>query len=204
MARLVVGNRERDVDSGLVTWGDLLGHLDRTLSESGEVVTGARFDGVEQPAFRDPSQAPTLLSTLALVEVQACSPAELLGRTLAEARAAMPELRAVCRTLADQFRGHDVQRANQGLLEFSESVAALVAIFQTVSQALHASLESVTLGTRDGRSVLVDLGRHLSALVSAQEILDWLTVADVLEYDIEPVMGELGELLAALSRIKPN
>ena len=47
---------QRDANSGEFrpeTWGDLLERLDRTLVADGRVVTAVRFDGVDQPSFRD-------------------------------------------------------------------------------------------------------------------------------------------------------
>jgi hypothetical protein len=204
MARVLLGDRECAVDPGLVTWGDLLGHLDQTLSDSGEVVTGARFDGCEEPGFRDARQAERLLSDVGFVEVQACTPVEVLGRTVAEARAAMPEFRAASRRLADDFRGHDMKRANQGLLEFSQGMGVLLAIVQTAGHALQTPLDSLRVGDRTAHAVLVQFGNHLSGLVSAQETLDWLTVADILEYDVEPALGELASLLEALNQARPH
>jgi hypothetical protein len=204
MARLLVSDRECSVDPGLTTWGDLLGHLERTLSDSGEVVTSARFDGSEEPAFRDPLLAGRPLSDVGVVEVEASSPVQLLGRTLAEARGAMPEFRVACRQLADQFRGHDIRRANQWLLEFSQGIGAILAIVRTAGHAMGTPFDTLAVGDHTAQAVLQQFGTHLAALVSAEETLDWLTVADILEYDIEPSTADLARLLDALSQVRPH
>ncbi len=204
MVRLVIREQDCSVDSGLRTWGDLLGHIDRELSGSGEVVTAARFDGREELAFRDPSVAGLPLSNVELVEIQSCTPASLLATTLAEARAAMPEFKAGCRRLSDDFRGYDVKRANLGLVEFSQAIGALLAIIQTTGAALKVDLDSLAVGDRSAGAILSELVGFLGGLIAAQETLDWLTVADILEYDIEPEVPHLSGILAGLSHARPN
>jgi hypothetical protein len=204
MARLMIREQERTVDPGLTTWGDLLGSVDRELSESGEVVTAARFDGREEPDFRHPSVVGVPLSSVGIVEIQSCSPAGLLGQTLAEARSVMPEFRVSCKRLAEEFRGLDLQRANQGLVDFSTAIGALVAIVQTTGAALQVDLEHLLVKGRSAREVLVEFAGFLSGLISAQETQDWLTVADILEYDVEPAVPHLAGILTELSRARAN
>jgi len=44
-----------------------------------------------------------------------------------------------------------------------------------------------------------ELGAALDAIVMAQESEDWLTVADVLEYDLEPAIRRWVELLTLVA-----
>ena len=53
MTRIVVNEISRETEQGTKTWGGLLEALDEDLAGSGNIVTAARFDGVDTPTFRD-------------------------------------------------------------------------------------------------------------------------------------------------------
>jgi hypothetical protein len=48
-----------------------------------------------------------------------------------------------------------------------------------------------------------ELGKHLEQLVLAQEQGDWITVADVLQYDIGPSLTRLAPVLESLRQGQP-
>jgi hypothetical protein len=116
-----------------------------------------------------------------------------MDRCLEEATAAIAPLCTAAVELGERYRDHDLRPANQGLVELADGLTSLIGIVGAAGLALHV----------DATTIVSELGGHLEALVTAQEASDWLTVADVLQFDIEPSLKRLRPLLASLRQGQP-
>jgi hypothetical protein len=198
MATIVVNNAENTAGKTWETWGELLASLDSDLCGSGRIVTAARFDGVDEPAFRDPGVVERRLDAVQKVEVESGTPVQLLLRTLDDTSAAVDELCGAARRTSDAFRGFDIKTAQLDLAELAQGLMALTSIVRAMALSLHASLQALDC---DGRSVAAIMGEMLGyteALIAAQQAGDWLSVADTIEYDIEPALGRWQGILGTL------
>jgi hypothetical protein len=190
MATIVVDGAARVFDPAPETWGDLLDTLDRELVASGRIVTAARLDGVDVPAFREHDEVVRALSEIGCIEVVAGTPASLLERCLGEAAESVSELCSAALRVADAFRRHELTAANAGLMELAEGLQVLVTIVGAAGLALRVDLQNVStegvpIGVR-----LTELAGYVEQAVAAQQAEDWLTVADLLQYDIEPSLRQ--------------
>jgi hypothetical protein len=103
-------------------------------------------------------------------------------------------------TVAASFRGHDVQAANAGLASIAGDLHMLVRVLQTLSRLPEAEKDLlVAEGVNPGEQ-MERLGEWVSSLVSAQEAGDWLTVSDVLEYDLAPALLAWNRALQTCAR----
>jgi hypothetical protein len=102
--------------------------------------------------------------------------------------------------VAASFRGHDVQAANAGLASIAGDLHMLVRVLQTLSRLPEAEKDLlVAEGVNPGEQ-MERLGEWVSSLVSAQEAGDWLTVSDVLEYDLAPALLAWNRALQTCAR----
>ena len=198
MATILVNDVARPVPNACETWGELLAELDRSLSERGHVVTGARFDGVDEPAFRDPGVASRPLEGLATVEVEVGTPTDLIARSLDEAAGAIDGLADAALRVGAAFRGYDIDAANQGLSQLAEGLRMLVMIVSTVAQARQLDVNDIACPGGKVGQFITELTEHIEAVITAQAAADWITVADVVEYDIEPTVRRWRTLLEDL------
>lgn len=199
MQRLIVNNQDITLDSGAKTWGELLTALDTSCHAEGRVVTAARLDGVDEPSFREPSLGGRSLDAVAVIEVEAETPATLLAEAIREASAGLDQL---CRHALDvgrHFRGDDLGPAQQGLLEMVQGLQVLTSLIATVSAVLQTDTGTLMWEGKPIASLLDGLGVHLESLIEAQQREDWLTVADIIEFDIEPALRSCQPLFGALS-----
>ncbi|HEY7791065.1 MAG TPA: hypothetical protein VIC33_11160 [Vicinamibacterales bacterium] len=188
MPHVVVNEGEQTLEKLPETWGKLLAGVDRDAAARGEVVTAVRFDGVDEPTFRQPAHAALPLTGFERIEIETTPPSELIDEALAQGALSLAALSAAAAQTGDAFRGVDLAGANQGLMELAEGVRSMVAILATGAQALGVDLQQMT---RDGRSVaaqITELSGQLESIIDAQQAHDWLTVADILEYDLEPAL----------------
>jgi hypothetical protein len=202
MQRIVVNGVQDPTAIVPKHWGELLDHLDRVAGAGGTVLTAVRFDGVEQPSFRDPEAASRRLDGVSLVEAEAVSPATLLDDSVREATAAATALAAGAERVGEAFRGFDVSRANQDLQELAQGIGTLVAIAQALSQAVGVSLDTVGCAGQTAGQMVNTLTRQTDELIGARESGDWITVADIIEYDLAPLLHQWPGVFEAL-RTRP-
>jgi hypothetical protein len=198
MTTIVVDGAARAFDPAVQTWGDLLDTLDRELLASGRIVTGARLDGVEVPAFRELGEMERSLSAIRSVEVEAGTPASLLERCLGEAAQSVTALCTATLRVGDAFRSHDLATANAGLVELAEGLKVLLTIVGAAGLALRVDLQQFSTDGVPVGARLSELAGYVEQAVNAQQAEDWLTVADILQYDIEPSLRQWRAVLDEL------
>lgn len=195
MPRILIDGTDYEGTPEPLTWGALLERLDAALAPRGVIVTDVRFDGIDEPAFRDRPALDRPLAELAVVEVTSGTPAALMDRCLAEALASLDPLAAAAAGVGEQFRGHDIAAACEGLVQLIDGMMSLVGILGAAGAMLGVDLQRLQCGDGPATARLVELATFLETLVSAQETQDWITVADVLQYDVEPAIRQLAGLV---------
>lgn len=188
MPTILLDGQNLTADHGAATWGGLLEVVDRDLSARQLIVTDVWFDGLDEPAFRDPTVLDRHLGDVATVEIASGTPAELMARCLGDAAAAIEPLCEACRQVATLFRGTDIQTANRGLIEVAEGLTTLTSIVGAAGLALEVDLQDVACGQRSALAAVNELSGFVETLIAAQQRADWIALADVLEYDIEPAL----------------
>ena len=201
MARLLLNGEAQTLETAQKTWGDLLAWADRTSADRGLLVTAVRLDGVDEPSFRQPEFMARPLEAVSVIEIDAASPASLVADSLGEALAGLDGLRTHATDVARRFRGNRLAVANAGLAELTQGLGTLVTLVDAVSGAMGIAIDSVVLDGRPAFSVIEDLGQPLTDLTAAQQQQDWVTVADILEFDLEPAISRVAPLFSALASV---
>ena len=180
------------------SWGPLLDAVDRHVAPSGEIVAAVRFDGVDEPGFRDDAVLGLVLGSELIVEIETLPPNDLLGEVLDEASRSLPAVAASACALAAVLRGAQVDAAARGIGQLAESIGNLVQLIAAAAAARGVALD--TLQTCDGPAMplLRGLDAQLTPLLDAQRAGDWITVADILEYDVAPLMPRFDAVIDSL------
>jgi hypothetical protein len=180
------------------SWRPLLDAVDRHVAPSGEIVAAVRFDGVDEPGFRDDAILDLVLGSELIVEIETLHPNDLLGNVLDEASRSLPTVAASACELATVLRGADVAAAARGIGQLADTVTNLVQLMVAAATARGVALE--TLETRDGPAMplLRTLDAQLTPLLEAQAGGDWITVADILEYDLAPLVPRFEAVIDSL------
>jgi hypothetical protein len=181
------------------TWGELLAALEARADRDGVLLTAARFDGVDEPSFRDADVIARPLGSVREVRVETAAPSAFLRQCLLDTIPSLHEGSAQARETGILFRGEDLTSAQQGLAKVGDDLRALAGLMATLSGPLGIDLGSVRAGGVDGTAAVHELETLLGELVAAQQSDDWLTVADLLEYDFEPTMIRFAALLQVLA-----
>jgi hypothetical protein len=199
MPQIYVNDVPQPVDAPLPTWGDLLASLDEQAAAQGFLLTTARFDGVDEPSFRDPQVTARRLTEVERVDVETATPAAFLRQCLLDSVRPLHEAADMTARLSSVYRQHDVTRGHDGLTTLAMELRGLTALVSMLGGPLQIDLSTFVSGGTTAAEQMEELGNALDALVTAQESEDWLTVADVLEYDLEPAIRRWIELLTIVA-----
>jgi hypothetical protein len=99
--------------------------------------------------------------------------------------------------LAACFRGPAIQEAQGGLVELTTELRQFPALVNTLTGPLAIDPEHLRIRGRSLDEQIADLQSWLQAIVGAHERSDWLTVADVLELDLAPMLAAWAPQLRA-------
>jgi hypothetical protein len=170
------------------TWAAVLSSIDEQLAAQHRIVTDVAFDGIDEPAFRDPPALGRSLDGVATVEVQSGTAAGLMERCVAEAIAATDVLAAAAAQIGADVRAGSISRGRLGLAELAEGLASLLAITEAAGLALRVDLEHASCGDRPVASLVEEMTGYVDAMVAAHQAADWAALADVLQHDLEPAL----------------
>jgi hypothetical protein len=199
MALIFVNDVPQELENTPETWGDLLASLDQRAAQSGVILSAARFDGVDEPSFRDPSAMTRPLGQVARVDVKTAVPSAFLRECLLEAIEPLQATAENAKRLSTIYRGHDLTEGHEGLKALAAELGAAAVLADMLSGPIGIDLQSLTSEGVTAAQHLQQLGTTVDALVAAQESQDWLTVADLLEYDLEPAIRRWAGLLTLLA-----
>ena len=190
MDSCTVNGRQHDMAAGLKTWGHLLHSLEQGVGAERVVVTAVRFGGVDEPSFRHAHACERDLTAVSPVAIDTATVRELLtsaGQTVLDG---LEPLALAAKRTAQAFRMHDLPRAHRVLAEF-------VGTFQTLTRLTAVVMEIEAVGERSAETgeFLDRLHQNLQALVTHAMSEDWISVAEVLDYDIADILPRWTALL---------
>lgn len=198
MSMCTVNGLEYQTQAGLETWGQLLDALEQGDGPARIVVTAVRFEGVDEPSFREASVLARDLGTAQGVDVDTCAAGKLFASAIETAREGLGPLAVAARQTADAFRSHDLPRAHRGLADFVltlQTLAKLTAAVSDVGRACDA-VDPEAQGTE----LLERLRVVLESLVASNMSEDWISVADVLEYEMAELLPRWSAMLYAIGQ----
>jgi hypothetical protein len=196
MSTCVVNGREYEALPGLRTWGQLLDALEQGVGTERTVVTAVRFEGVDQPSFREPDLLTWVLEPGTPIDVDTCRADALVKEAVETALDGLAPLAKAAQRTADAFRSHDLADAHSRLGVVVVTLQTLTKLTAAVSQA---GLTPRTVRSDDDSAPLLErLGQSLESLITAAMNEDWTSVADVLEYEIADLLPSWQAVLRAL------
>lgn len=199
MPRVVLNGENYVAQPTPGTWPELLAAIDRDLETRGCVITAIRIDGIDQPGFREQAAIAGLLYGDAIVEVDASTPAALLDDGLREATRSARALEEAAITLAGAYRQVQIANANTQLATFADALSNLMALVAAAGQVLKIDLAAIVVEGAPASDVVRELNGTIEGLLESHAARDWITLADILEHDLAPLLGRLAVVVDALA-----
>jgi hypothetical protein len=198
MLQIFINDVPGQIDALPQTWGDLLVSLDEQVAGEGLLLTSARFDGVDEPSFRDANVTARRLSEVSRVDIETAAPAAFLRQCLHDAIGPLQQAADATIDLSTRYRTFDLAGCHDGLMALATELRGLTSLVAMLG-VLQIDLGAFSPEGVAAADQLERFAAALDSVVAAQESEDWLTVADVLEYDLEPAIRRWIELLTAVA-----
>jgi len=197
MDQLTVNERPETLEKRPETWGALLTALDTRLARGRQVVTAVRFDGVDQPSFRDAALLSTPLAGIAHIDVDADDALALLRGAVDAAADSLPDLVTGVRLTAAAVRA-GAPGASQDLGALIVALQSLMTLTAAAATAADASLgadraSEAALAGGCGR-----IERALSGIVALQRAGEPAALADALDADLAPAVAGWSDVLTPI------
>jgi hypothetical protein len=183
------------------TWADLLLQIEAALDSRGDVISEVRFDGVEETNYRDVSALRRPLADIATIDIDAVPPQTLIARGLQEALDSIEHLQRGTRDLAIGYRRNEITESNQRLGVLAEAISNLITIVGAARNVLGVDLATTDVDGSVASAIIGELDTAIAALGDAARARDWITLADLLEYDVAPVLPRIARVIETLAAI---
>ena len=197
--KLLLNDKPYQLPISVKTWANWLDVLDAEAPRTGRIVTAVRFDGVDEPAFRASNILERSLGAFETVQVDTAPPRDLVALSLRRGAILAGSLAEAATAAGRAFRGDDRADAHAMLPQFVEGIRSIVVLADACTTALDLERHMLTCEGIPFDEWMTEFGRRLAALLDAEAADDWLTVADSLEYELEPSLRGWGSLLEDLA-----
>src|SRR5688572_31142068 len=132
MTELFINDVPGQVGVSPQTWGDLLVSLDEEADRTGLLLTCARFDGVDEPSFRDAQVTARRLSDVRRVDVETATPSVFLRQCLLETIGPLNHAAEATTALSMRYRSFDLAGCHEGLIELANELRGLTSLVATL------------------------------------------------------------------------
>jgi len=199
MSRTVLLNGapvQLEFEAGNLT--DLLENMYASGTLKGEIVRSIKFEDENLLLADRLVDQPLPDGTLEVESVPAWS---IILEALSEAEELRGELKADLTSAVESIRVHGSSEASEPLKRSADLLLILVELFSSIDEfAARWPLMGLDVGFTAFRTKLAEVLRDL---LEAQEVQNWVELADLIEYELIPTLSELHDQLEdSTSKIK--
>lgn len=150
-----------------------------------------------------PHEASTIYSSdIETLEIGTKTKKEIVKDFLNNSKPLIGIINASALKIADLFRRDDKQIANQHYSNFLESYKSLFQMIQQSIDMLPPDFQKVFVNGTDVPAKIHDLEVLLNKMIDIQQRNDWLSLADVLEHELPPVLTLWQNALPVLEKMQ--
>jgi len=178
---LIVNDTRMSTPSELVTWGDVLDWVETQHLKAGQCITRVAFEGQEEIHYRKPTVCGQDLQGIGAIHIESGEFDTVVRESLAELETELRSSLETTREIIQLFENRDEETAYARLVQLLDSVRIFYSLF------------SEDLGWADASEPeriqqTATLENAVKQLITAQENRFWVSVCDVLEYELTPVL----------------
>lgn len=171
-----------DLPGDLITWGDVLEWLETDYFKAGQCITRVKFGSDEASRYRDERLCQQELNAIEPIDVESGDFDSVIQESLAEIETELDRVRETGDEIIRRFEAREQDAAYTLLTEYLESIGVLFSVFAQDLGWVHGE------GPDPRPRLIGALEEALAQLISAQEHGFWISVCDVLEYEVSPVL----------------
>jgi hypothetical protein len=180
---VIINEKEINVPYELVTWGELLDWIETAHLKPGQCITHVYLAGNETCNYRDRLICDQDLQTIGKVEVQSGDFDTVVHESLEELDRELQIALDAAQEVVQRLEKRNEEEGYNRLVQLLESIRVFFTIFSEDLGWVEPKDSEIS---RNEFSPMLE--RALTQLISAQETRNWVSVCDVLEYEITPIL----------------
>ena len=187
---VTINENEINVPAEIATWGDLLDWVETGYLKAGQCITHVYLDGNEASNYRDRHVCGQELDAVGNVAIRSGDFDKVVTESLGELDQELKNTIESCGEIVRLLENRKEEDAYNRLAQVLDSIRIFFTIF---SEDLGwAEAPDAGIARKDYSAVLENA---LTQLISAQENHYWVSICDVLEYEIAPVLESWQKLV---------
>jgi hypothetical protein len=198
MLSCVIDGQVKDFNGyGAGSLGSLVGDMNRDLAGSGRFIASIRVNGEEVASIEE--ETGRRLEGIDCIEITTESPVSLVAKILAEGQGYIEGVRDFLMKVAGHFTSGS-ECADSSFAEAVQGIQWFVQMTGFIEGTLNLDFQMLSLNGRPVAEYVKSLNGILQEIVDAQEGCDPVMLADLLEYDLVPHLGEWKEIYTLFER----
>ena len=200
-----VNNRTEEVQTeGIQFFGQLMDKLSEKAAEEGGTVLSVKLNGKDLTG-KDRSHLEEMsVDDIQQLEVQTGNPKDLARSTLYSIADFLEKLLKELQDTSELFRLGNQERSNQSFLRCLDGMQVFMHTLETCRKLLGISFELLLVPGENGQNdITVGESRRrlftvLDNMIDAQTDQDWVLMADMLEYELIPILEDWRNIIPAI------
>ena len=172
-----------DIPPEVVTWGDLLDWLETVYLQAGQCITHVSLGGNETFNYRDTVLCDQAVAAVGRIAVECGDFDNVVRESMHELDQEVGNTLALTREIIRLLENRQEEEAYNRLAQLLDSIRIFFTVFSADlgwSEAADAEISREEFSS--------SLERALTQLIAAQENRMWVSICDVLEYEITPIL----------------
>src|SRR2546426_5142817 len=185
-----INESQINVPAEIATWGDLLDWLETDYLKAGQCITHVYLAGAETLNYRDALTCHQDLLRVGNIAVQSGDFDTVVSESMEELENAVNCALVLSKDVVRLLENREEEEGYNRLVQLLESIRVFYAVF---SEDLGwPEVEEAEISRTEFSAILE---RSLIQLIAAQENRMWVSICDVLEYEITPILESWQKLV---------
>jgi hypothetical protein len=180
---VIINENPIDVPTEVATWGDLLDWLETEHLKAGQCITHVYLDGSESLNYRDNYICGREIDAVGKIAVHSGDFDQVIRESLGELDTELKNATASVAEIIRLLENRQEQEAYNRLALLLDSIRIFFTVFSEDLGWADAADAEIS-----GPELSATLETALNQLIAAQENRYWVSICDVLEYEITPIL----------------
>ncbi len=180
---VILNEKAIAIPQDLSTWGDVLDWLETGYLKAGQCITRVVMDGNEESNYRNMLICEQDVATVGKINIESGDFDSVVRESLQELQTALAGALTTGQEVVALFEKRQEEQAYNLLASLLDSIRVFYTVFSEDLGWYEAPDAEIS---REEFSAALE--RALTQLISAQENRFWVSICDVLEYEIAPIL----------------
>lgn len=202
---LTVDGVEVPFDSaGIVTFKDLIDHMEKVHVVLPRVITRVVLNGEEIDEGQEVGLGGFSVNEIVSLAIESADQLHLAHESLTDAQEYLPAISDILEAASRMIRSGNVDEGLQTTSEALRIIGDFGQVLEAIRITFQIDYSKVRIDDLTLLDKLNDLGNFARQILRAAEKEDWTAFADIMEYELSPLLYEWMAVIPSLIELLPN